>query len=64
MTNLSLAKEYFDNLIALITGLRRNFDLPALPLFIGCSVSEESLNNMSKVQEAQLEQVKNAKPGV
>lgn len=46
MTNLSLAKEYYDNLNALVAGIRRDLDLPDLPVFIGCSVSEESLNNM------------------
>ncbi|TLX78172.1 sialate O-acetylesterase [Labilibacter sediminis] len=61
MTKVSLAKEYFDNLNALITGLRRDLDLPDLPVFIGCSVSKESLNNIDK---AQLEQVKKVRPGV
>ena len=64
MTNLSLGQEYFDNLNSMITGIRRDLDLPDLPVFIGCSMSKESLSNMSKAQKAQLEQVKKARPGV
>ncbi|WP_430814950.1 sialate O-acetylesterase [Carboxylicivirga sp. RSCT41] len=61
MTNLTVAKEYFDNLNALITALRKDLGLPDLPVFIGCSVSKEALKNIDK---AQLEQLKKSRPGV
>jgi len=61
MTNLSTAKEYYNNLNALITGLRRDLDLADLPAFIGCSVTKQMLNNVDKEQ---LEKLKRARPGV
>lgn len=61
MTNLSLGKEYFENLKSLIEGLRKDLNLPNLPVFVGCSVSKETLNNIDK---AQLEQIKKSRPGV
>ena len=45
---VALGKEYFDNLKALITGLRGDLNLPNMPVLIGSSVSEETLNNISK----------------
>jgi pimeloyl-ACP methyl ester carboxylesterase len=64
MTKLSLAKEYFDNLNAMITGIRRDLDLPDLPVFIGCSVSEKTLKNIDKAQKAQLEKIQKTRPGI
>ncbi|WP_289053393.1 sialate O-acetylesterase [Carboxylicivirga marina] len=61
MTNLSTAKEYYNNLNALITGLRRDLDLSDLPAFIACSVTKQMLNN---VDEEQMEKLKRARPGV
>jgi len=62
MTKVSLGKEYFDNLKFLIKGLRKDLDLPNLPVFIGCSVSKETLTSMK--DSPQLQKVKKARPGV
>jgi len=61
MTQVSLGKEYYENLKSLIEGLRKDLNLPNLPAFIGCSVSKETLNNIDK---GQLEQIKKSRPGV
>jgi hypothetical protein len=61
MTQVSLGKEYFNNLKSLIDGLRKDLNLPNLPAFIGCSVSKEELKNVDK---AQLDRVKKGRPGV
>lgn len=61
MTKVSLGKEYFDNLKFLIKGLRNDLNIPNLPMFIGCSVSKETLNN---IDNAQLEKIKKSRPGV
>lgn len=45
----------------MIEGLRKDLNLPNLPMFIGCSVSEETLNTIDK---AELEKVKKSRPGV
>ena len=62
MTKVDLAKEYFDNLNSLITGLRKDLDLPNLPVFIGCSVSKETLTSVK--DSPQLQKVKKVHPGV
>jgi len=64
MTKLSLAKEYFDNLNAMIAGIRGDLDLPDLPVFIACSVSEKALKNLDKAQKAQLEKMQKVRPGI
>lgn len=62
MTKVDLAKEYFDNLNSLTTGLRKDLDLPNLPVFIGCSVSEKILNIAINTDE--FERLKQKRPGV
>ncbi len=64
MTQVSLGKEYFENLKSLIEGLRKDLNLPNLPVFIGCSVSKETLNNLNNIDKAQLDQIKKLRPGV
>ena len=64
MTQVSLGKEYFENLKSLIEGLRKDLNLPNLPVFIGCSVSKETLNNLNNIDKSQLDQIKKLRPGV
>lgn len=61
MTKVALGKEYFNNLKSLIEGLRKDLNLPNLPVFIGCSVSKKTLNT---IDNAQLDRVKKRRPGV
>ncbi len=61
MKKIALGKEYFDNLKSLIEGLRKDLNLPNLPMFIGCSVSKEMMKNVDK---AQIEEIKKSRPGV
>lgn len=61
MTKIDLGKEYFNNLKSMIEGIRRDLNLPNLPVFIGCSVSEETLNTIDKDQ---LNKIKKSRPGV
>lgn len=62
MTNLDVSKEYLDNLNSLITGLRKDLNLPNLPAFIACSVSKETLTRMKNSPE--LKRIKKTRPGV
>lgn len=62
MTNLEVSNEYFDNLKALIEGLRKDLNLPNLPAFIGCTVSKETLVRLK--DSPQLEKIKKVRPGL
>jgi len=61
MTNLSLAKEYFDNLNTMITEIRRDLDLPELPIFIGSVISKSTLY---QEDEDAFKDYKKTRPGI
>lgn len=61
MTRLEVGKNYYENLKSLIEGLRADLNFPELPVFVGCSVSKESLYTVNKTE---LERIKKSRPAV
>jgi hypothetical protein len=61
MTNLSLGKEYFDNLNTMITGLRQDLNLPDLPVFIGSAVVKSTLE---QAEEDDFKKYMKIRPGL